>query len=78
MNKSGCEVQYVEVRDGIGLTAPLVGKYCSKKIPPHIVSNGQALTVNLVTFRGPAAAVNNFIATYSIDGTSRTANHDFK
>lgn len=75
LNSSGCQLQFLEVRDGIGLSAPLVGKYCNKKIPPHIVSNGQALTVNLVTMKGVAAA-NNFIATYSIDGARKIKSQD--
>jgi CUB domain len=76
LNSSGCQLQFLEVRDGIGLTAPLVGTYCNKKIPPHIVSNGEALTVNLVTLRGTANA-NNFVATYSIDGTSKIEGYFF-
>ncbi|XP_059471095.1 cubilin-like [Neocloeon triangulifer] len=67
INKSNsCLTQFVEVHDGIGLSAPLIGKYCDSKIPPHIVSNGQALTINFVTY-GYNFKRNHLIASYSVE-----------
>ncbi|XP_059488336.1 cubilin-like isoform X2 [Neocloeon triangulifer] len=68
-NNNTCLLQFLEVRDGIGLSAPLIGKYCSRKIPPHIVSNGQALTVNLVTLGGKMMP-KHFTASYSVEDTA--------
>ncbi|KAG9276492.1 cubilin [Astyanax mexicanus] len=36
---SGCEFDYVEVRDGLAETDPLIGKYCGSTLPAPILSS---------------------------------------
>jgi hypothetical protein len=65
-NDTECLLQYLDIVEGIDMNGALIGRYCDKKIPPHIVSNGMALTLNLVTVGGRVVP-NQFVATYSID-----------
>ncbi|XP_065344562.1 cubilin [Cloeon dipterum] len=70
MNSSSeCDMLHLDVHDGVGLQAPLAGRYCGKKIPPHIVSNGQSLTLNLVSEFFLQVQV-EFAATYSVADTA--------
>ncbi|KAF4529657.1 hypothetical protein B566_EDAN017693, partial [Ephemera danica] len=64
-NTAGCSTNYIEVRDGVGLNAPLLNTYCGTRVPPHIISQGLALTVTLVF---PFSIMHHlsFAATYSV------------
>ncbi|KAK3572019.1 hypothetical protein QTP86_022249 [Hemibagrus guttatus] len=42
---TGCEFDYVEVRDGSGETAPLFGKYCGTTLPAPILSSANVLWI---------------------------------
>ncbi|XP_029110994.1 cubilin [Scleropages formosus] len=42
---SGCAFDFVEVRDGLTETAPLVGKYCGSTLPAPIISSSNGLWV---------------------------------
>ncbi|XP_065577276.1 cubilin-like isoform X4 [Artemia franciscana] len=59
----GFAANYSTVREGDSMDSPLVGTYCMTKIPPSIVSRGQALFIHLVNQRGVGAG---FRATYSV------------
>ncbi|XP_065577284.1 cubilin-like isoform X11 [Artemia franciscana] len=61
--QENCSSDYVQVREGDSMDSPLVGTYCMTKIPPSIVSRGQALFIHLVNQRGVGAG---FRATYSV------------
>lgn len=40
-----CGYDYVEVRDGDGLSAPVIGRFCGDLLPPPIKSSGSALHI---------------------------------
>ncbi|XP_063063043.1 cubilin [Engraulis encrasicolus] len=42
---SGCNFDYVEVRDGTGETDPLIGKYCGSTLPAPITSRSNGLWI---------------------------------
>lgn len=48
-NHDNCIYDYVEVRDGITLDAPLMGVFCGYKLPPDIRSTGNHLLVKFVS-----------------------------
>ncbi|XP_045763527.1 cubilin homolog [Maniola jurtina] len=45
-----CPSSYLRVYDGNDDKAPLVGEFCGKKVPPTIVSQGSALTIQLGSY----------------------------
>ncbi|KAF4524800.1 hypothetical protein B566_EDAN010175 [Ephemera danica] len=71
-NTAGCTDTFIEVRDGVGVNAPLVDTYCGTRVPPHITSQGPALTVTLVRSRSFLHHL-SLAATYSVinDGLYR-------
>uniref|UniRef100_A0A3Q4AVI4 Uncharacterized protein n=1 Tax=Mola mola TaxID=94237 RepID=A0A3Q4AVI4_MOLML len=40
-----CRYDYVEVRDGDGLTSPVIGRFCGDQLPPPIKSTGNILHI---------------------------------
>ncbi|XP_057337332.1 cubilin-like isoform X2 [Microplitis mediator] len=58
-----CEEHYLRVYEGEGISGPLRGSWCSSKAPAPIVSNGNVLTVHLVS---SFASDDMFQATYSV------------
>ena len=57
-----CRDEYVEVRDGHSRTAPLIGRYCGRKMPPAIWSTGSRLWIRYSS--GEATTRQGFKATY--------------
>ncbi|XP_055335662.1 cubilin-like [Paramacrobiotus metropolitanus] len=47
--RGSCTHDYLEIRNGDSISAPLIGKYCGRKIPPPIMSTGNALHFRFVT-----------------------------
>ncbi|KAK0410740.1 hypothetical protein QR680_005299 [Steinernema hermaphroditum] len=62
--QDGCEDDYLEVRDGASLHAPLVGRFCNENAPSTIFSTGSYLHVRFVT--DSSTRSNAWNATYSI------------
>ncbi|KAF4532436.1 hypothetical protein B566_EDAN014438 [Ephemera danica] len=62
---AGCSANFIEVRDGVGVNAPLVDTYCGSRVPPHITSQGPALTVTMVMPRSIMHHL-SLAATYSV------------
>ncbi|KAJ8727242.1 hypothetical protein PYW08_015639 [Mythimna loreyi] len=52
-----------KVLDGDDNSAPLIGEYCGKKVPPMIVSRGSALTIEFGSYTGRVTGM--FAAHYS-------------
>jgi len=48
-NHDNCVYDYVEVRDGIDSSSPLLGKYCGYRIPDDIRSSNNQLYVKFVS-----------------------------
>lgn len=46
---SNCEADYLEVRDGFGIYAPLVGRYCGGNAPPAIQLSGTQAYLRFVS-----------------------------
>jgi hypothetical protein len=63
-NTTECGSDRIEVRDGDGLEAPIIGTYCGYQVPAHITSRGSALTLNMITTKG--MLYNSLKATYSV------------
>lgn len=40
-----CGYDYVEVRDGDGLSSPVIGRFCGDQLPPPIKSSGSVLHI---------------------------------
>lgn len=40
-----CGYDYVEVRDGEGLSSPVIGRFCGDQLPPPMKSSGSGLHV---------------------------------
>lgn len=57
-----CFVDYLQVIEGEDMDGPVLGKWCSNKIPPPITSTGNALTIHLYVKYG----YNDFSAIYSV------------
>ncbi|XP_035693893.1 tolloid-like protein 1 [Branchiostoma floridae] len=47
-----CRNEYIEIRDGMGELAPLIGRFCGNDTPTSIASSGRSLWLQLVS-RGP-------------------------
>lgn len=45
-----CPSTYLRVLDGNDIKSPLLGEYCGRKVPPMIVSHGNAITVELGSY----------------------------
>ncbi|KAK0071942.1 hypothetical protein PV325_012125 [Microctonus aethiopoides] len=58
-----CETHYLNVYEGEGFSGPIRGTWCQNKVPPPIVSNGNALTVHLVSMY---SSDDTFEASYSV------------
>ncbi|GBP07555.1 Cubilin [Eumeta japonica] len=63
-----CPSSFLRVRDGDDESAPLIDEYCGHKVPPMIVSRGNAITVELGSYSGPI--VGKFSAHYSALSTA--------
>ena len=59
-----CSWYFIDIRDGEDEDAPLIGRYCRNKAPPHITSQGSALFVHAVSLYG--GHYDSFSATYSV------------
>ena len=44
-----CSFDYVEIRDGDGVSSPIVGRFCGSIVPPPFISTGNTLNVTFVT-----------------------------
>ncbi|KAL2088942.1 hypothetical protein ACEWY4_015841 [Coilia grayii] len=44
-----CRYDYVEVRDGDSMDAPVIGRYCGSESPPPIRSSGDSLRIRFVS-----------------------------
>lgn len=40
-----CRYDYIEVRDGDGLSSPVIGRFCGDRLPPPIKSTGNVLHI---------------------------------
>ncbi|KAJ8727243.1 hypothetical protein PYW08_015640 [Mythimna loreyi] len=58
-----CPSSFLRVLDGDDNSAPLIGEYCGKKVPPMIVSRGSALTIEFGSYTGRVTGM--FAAHYS-------------
>ncbi|KAJ8276925.1 hypothetical protein GJAV_G00069430 [Gymnothorax javanicus] len=61
---SGCAFDYVEVRDGMAETSPLIGKYCGYTRPAPITSSSNALWIRFKSDGSVSRA--GFRATYEV------------
>ncbi|XP_066539114.1 cubilin [Hoplias malabaricus] len=61
---SGCDFDYVEVRDGSAETAPLIGKYCGSTLPAPILSSANILWIRFKSDSSVSRA--GFRAVYEI------------
>ncbi|XP_040577951.1 cubilin [Lepeophtheirus salmonis] len=44
-----CIMDYLEIRNGGYMTSPLIGKYCSNRIPPVVLSSGHQLYIKFLS-----------------------------
>ncbi|KAJ8727244.1 hypothetical protein PYW08_015641 [Mythimna loreyi] len=58
-----CPSSFLRVLDGDDNSAPLIGEYCGKKVPPMIISRGSALTIEFGSYTGRVTGM--FAAHYS-------------
>lgn len=67
-----CETHYLNVYEGEGFRGPIRGTWCQNKVPPPIVSNGNALTVHLVSMY---SSDDTFEASYSVLNSGKLTNN---
>ncbi|CAH1245691.1 TLL1 [Branchiostoma lanceolatum] len=60
-----CRNEYIEIRDGMGELAPLIGRFCGNDTPTSIASSGRSLWLQLVS-RGPPAPPVDGTTQYSV------------
>ncbi|KAI8515247.1 hypothetical protein Bbelb_078380, partial [Branchiostoma belcheri] len=60
-----CRNEYIEIRDGMGELAPLIGRFCGNDTPTSIASSGRSLWLQLVS-RGPPAPPVDGTTHYSV------------
>ncbi|KAI0233511.1 Cubilin [Lamellibrachia satsuma] len=44
-----CDYDYLELRDGMNATSPLIGKYCDSELPMPVTTNSSAIYVHFVS-----------------------------
>lgn len=44
-----CRYDYVEVRNGDGLSSPVIGRFCGDQLPPPITSSGNSLHILFIS-----------------------------
>ncbi|CAH1176432.1 unnamed protein product [Phaedon cochleariae] len=48
-NHDSCVYDYVEIRDGVTLTSPIIKVHCGHKIPPDVISTSNKMLVKFVS-----------------------------
>lgn len=57
----------VKIYNGQSLDSPLIGQYCGPKVPPTIVSDGSAISVNITE-------QTDFFASYTVIDSRKSTN----
>ena len=60
-----CIYPYVELRNGVNKSAPLLGKYCGNNLPPDVYADSGSLWVAFATDNSQEGSYGRFVANFT-------------